>query len=161
MYFWKIENLKQDIITPKFSEKDRFIYAFIYISLSVIMIEALTYISVLSVEEFNIWDNINSITNIIIPIVGTFYAYKMNGGSQGNDFLGKFFSINFVVSIRFLALLVPLFLLLFFYYSIMVNEEESLQSSPIEIIPFQIWYILLYVRTCKHIRDVRNSQPGD
>ncbi|MCP4261241.1 MAG: hypothetical protein GY938_18870 [Ketobacter sp.] len=154
MYFWKIEKLKEDIKTDNFRENDRFIYAFIYIGLGAIGMEAMMY---MPVENPNIWDTVNSIGNIIIPIVGTFFAYKANGGANGADFLGRFFSINFVVAIRFIALLIPMFIALFAYYMYAIPEDQDIVSTPADIIPFQVWFAFLYVRTCKHISDVKNS----
>mgnify|MGYP000541776181 CR=1 FL=1 len=154
MYFWKIEELKEDIKTDNFAEKDRFIYAFIYLALSAIGMEAMMH---MPIENPNIWDTINSIGNIVIPVVGTFCAYKSNGASNGTDFLGRFFSINFVIVIRFMTLLIPMFIALFIYYIYAFPGEEEIVSTPMDIIPFQIWFAFLYVRTCKHIGDVKNS----
>ncbi|MGF1761507.1 hypothetical protein L4D76_27100 [Photobacterium sagamiensis] len=153
MYFWKIENLKKDIRAGEFTEQDRFIYAFIYIVLSIIGMEAMSF---LSVENPNMWDTIGTVGNIVIPIVGTFFAYRANGAGDGSDFLGRFFSINFVVGIRFCVLLIPMIVGLFFYYTYAFSVDEEISSTPIDIIPFQIWLSLLYVRICKHIRDTDN-----
>ena len=154
MYFWKIEKLKEEISQNKFDEKDRFSYAFIYIAMTAIFMEAMSY---LPVENPNIWDSVNTIGNIIITIIGTFYAYKANGGHQGTDFLGRFFSISFVVSIRFIALLIPMTFALTAYYIFTFPDEQEIVSTPLDIIPLQIWFALLYARTCKHIKDVKNS----
>ncbi|GHF98071.1 hypothetical protein [Thalassotalea marina] len=154
MYFWKIEKLKEDIRTDNVRENDRFIYAFIYISLSVIGMEAMMY---MPIESPNIWDTVYSISNLIIPIAGTFFAYKANGGANGSDFLGRFFSINFVVSIRFIALLIPMLIALLAYYMYTFPGNQEIVTTPIDVIPFQIWLIFLYVHICKHISDVKNS----
>lgn len=153
MYFWKINELKNDITTGNFGEKDRFIYAFICIALGSLGMEAMMC---MPVENPNIWDIIGSIGNIVIPVAGTFFAYKINGANKGTDFLGRFFSISFVVSIRFLVLLLPIFVVLLFYY-IKTFPEEEIVSTPIDVIPFQLWLIFLYVRVCKHIGDIKSS----
>jgi len=154
MYFWKIKQLKEDIKTGRFTEKDRFVYAFIYIVLCAAGIEAMSY---LPIENPNVWDTLNSVGNILIPFIGTIFAYRANGGGEGSDFLGRFFSINFVVGIRFIALLIPMFLALVFYYEYAFPGEEEIVSSPTDILPFQLWFALLYWRTCRHISDVKNS----
>jgi hypothetical protein len=154
MYFWNVERLKEDIKADNFKEKDRFDYAFIYIALSAIGMEATTY---MPVESPNVWDSVRSIGNIIIAIMGTFFAYKANGGYSGTDFLGRFFSISFVVVIRFIALLIPMFIALFAYYMYVFPEDQDIVSMPVDVIPFQVWLIFLYICICKHISDVKNS----
>lgn len=153
MYFWKIEALKQDIKSNHFYEKDRFSYAFIFIALSVIGMEAMMYAPI---EDPNFWDTINSASNIVIPIVGTLWAFKANGGAKGVDFLGRFFSISFVVTIRFLSLFIPMFLLLIAYYINAFPEDEAIVSTPWDTIPFIIWFALLYFRICHHIAELKN-----
>ena len=46
MYFWNIQDLKKEIGTGNLSEKDRFIYAFIYLVLTTIGFELMDHIPV-------------------------------------------------------------------------------------------------------------------
>ena len=157
MYFWNIEKLKEDIVAERFSEKDRFAYLLIYVVLAAIVMEALLYIEV---ENSNIWDAVNSIGNIVIAIVGTFFAYEANGAREGKDFLGRYLSIGFVMSIRFLALLVPIMIALIFYYMYAFRGESAvlmMVTTPLESILLLAWLVFLYVRICKHIGDVESS----
>lgn len=154
MYFWKIESLKEDIKANEFTEKDRFIYAFIYVALSANAMEAMTH---MPVENPNEWDSVNSIGNILVPIVGTLFAFKANGAGAGTDFLGRFFSISFVVGIRLLVLLIPMLIALSTYYIYVFPGDDEIVSTPIDIIPFLVWFAFLYVRICKYIGDVKNS----
>lgn len=154
MYFWKIEKLKDEIKTNNLKEKDRFIYAFIYIALSTIVMETLVFIPV---EELNFWDKVSSVGNILIPLAGTFFAYKANGGANGVDFLGRFFSISFVVAIRFLLFLFPIVIVFVSLYMFMLPGERDVGSTPVESTFFFIWSALLYVRICKHISDVKDA----
>ena len=147
MYFWNIEKLKEDIVAERFSEKNRFAYLLIYVVLAVIVMEAFLYIEV---ENLNIWDVVSSIGNIVITIVGTFFAYEANGAREGKDFLGRYLSIGFVMSIRFLALLVPIMIALIF-----LNDGE--RTRPLESILLLAWLVFFFVRVCKHIGDVESS----
>lgn len=158
MYFWKIEELKNEIRANRLSERGRFAYAFIYLALCIIGMEVSIY---MPSENPNIWDVANSIGNVAIPLIGTFFAFKANGAGYGRDFLGRFFSINFVVAMRFTALLIPMLAALAAYYFYAFQERPEILSSPIDTIPFHIWHAFLYIRTCKHIGDIRNcSSPG-
>ncbi|MFP4550478.1 MAG: hypothetical protein ACLFNT_06710, partial [Spirochaetales bacterium] len=59
-------------------------------------------------EGTDIWTYVLSFLKVIIPVAGTIYAYQRNGGRNGTGFAKKFFSIGFVIGIRFLVCGVPL-----------------------------------------------------
>jgi len=46
MYFWKIEKLKEDITSGELTEKDKFIYTFIYIILGAVVMEILFWTTI-------------------------------------------------------------------------------------------------------------------
>jgi hypothetical protein len=154
MYYWKISSLKEEIRKGALQEKDKFLYALIYIILSAVGVEA---VALLPAEKVNVWDVIDSILNVAVVTVGTIFAFKANGGSKGVDFLGRYFSISFVVAIRFLAVLIPAFLALLVYYSFAVIEDPDLDSTAYDTIPFIIWSAALYWRVCVHIADVNKG----
>lgn len=78
--------------------------------------------------EFSKYDNIDNLSTLyfienistsIIEIIGTIFI--ANGGAKGTDFLGKYFSISFVVSIRFTLVIIPLYLLYLFSYDYLIT----------------------------------------
>ncbi len=154
MYFWNIESLKSDIKNNNLTEKERFKYAFVYIVVTAIAMELMFYSGY---ATSNIWDIVNSVFTVMLVFIGTIFAFKANGGSSGNDFLGRYFSIGFVLTIRFSLLLIPLMAALMGYYFYAYGAEEEIASQPIDMIPFIIWGIALYWRFYKHISDVKNS----
>jgi len=154
MYFWSIDKLKEDQRSGKFTEKDRFIYAFIQIALSIIGMQSVRY---MSFENSNIWDKIISICLMVVPLVGTYCAYKANGASNGSDFLGRFYSISFVVFVRALVLLIPMFFVLIVYYMYAFPAGEDIVSTPMDTVPFVLWLAFVYLRVCRRISDVNNS----
>jgi len=113
IYFINIKQLKKDIINRDFNERDRFIYMFIYI----IGYESLlTLFYLLPSEEsvtLTLLDYVDTIGTFLIITIGTYFLYRANGGRQGEDFLGRYFSIVWVVGIRTLLLyfIVPLAIL--------------------------------------------------
>ncbi len=153
MYFWNIEALKNDIRADNFSEKERFIYFVIYFVFSAIGLELVMY---MPIENANLWDYVDSFLNILIVLVGTVFAYKANGSSSGNDFLGKYFSISFVVLIRFLIYLIPLLVSYIIYYEYAYSYEEEVATNYIDVIPFLVWSSLLYWNICRHIEQVNS-----
>ena len=148
MYFWKIEELKESIKKDELSEKDRFIYVLIYIILYTLGLEA---ISLMPVETLNVWDYIISISNVLVVFVGTILAFRANGGNNGKDFLGRYFSIGFVVTIRFMVIFIPLYIALIFYYIYAFPEDEEIVSTIVDTALIIIWQAALYWRICKHI----------
>jgi len=150
MYFWKIESLKKDIVDGSFTDKELIPYVLIYAGLYAVGMELTGY---LPYEDPNIWAYVLSTLNVLIPIVGTFYAYKCNGGGNGENFASKYFSIGFVVGIRFLVFLIPFITLLFIYWMIRFGEQEELPTTYIEVTLFSTWCALFYYKMAKHISD--------
>jgi hypothetical protein len=153
MYFWRIEKLKEDIRANRLSEKDRFIYALIYFVLGAIVMELAM---LMPLENGNIWDFINSFSNVLIVTFGTVFAFKANGSSKGIDFLGRYFSIGFVLAIRFLVYAIPLLIGLFVYYFFAYGEEEEIPTNIVDVVPFLIWYIAFYWRIYVHFKQVNS-----
>ncbi|KOO12754.1 hypothetical protein AKJ18_22210 [Vibrio xuii] len=154
MYIWNIESLKEDIKSGRLTEKDRFIYMFLTLIFTVLSIELALRIPV---EPGNVWDTISSLSSALFPILGTFLAYRANGADNGTDFLGRYFSISFVVTVRFFALLIPMFVLLFAYYMLVIPENAALVSTASDTLPFVAWQGLLYYQVVKHVGAVKHS----
>lgn len=154
MYFWNIRNIKEEIREEKLSEKDKFIYLFIYLVLSYTTSEVM---SIWPLEIRNLWDNIFSISSLAICLLGTLYAFRANGGSSGKDFLGKYFSIGFVVGIRFLVISIPLFIAIVVYNIMVFPDAEEPPSTFYSTIPLIVLVLAYYWRLIHHIRDIKNS----
>ena len=145
MYFFDIKQLKEDIVKDKFNESDRFTYVFIYILLNCI---PLFYEPTDELTKFDYW---HSFITVLITVLGTYSIYKANGGNQGKDFLGKYFSITWVMAIR---LFIPMFIALGLFIFIEL-------PSPINEIAQGI-ILLVYVGACyyasyKHVLDINKQ----
>lgn len=154
MYIWNIKSLKEQVRSGRLTEKDRFIYMFLTLIFTVLGIEIALRIPI---ESGNVWDAISSVSSVLIPILGTFLAYKANGAANGTDFLGRYFSISFVVAVRFFTLLIPMFALLSAYYMLVIPENPELVSTASDTLPFIVWQGLLYYQVVKHIGAVKHS----
>jgi hypothetical protein len=151
MYFWNIELLKNDIRSKVFDEKASFRYIILTIALYCFAIELAAYFPN---ENNNIWTYLLSFISVLIPVIGTIYAYKINGGENGTNFADKYFSISFVVGIRFLIYYIPLIAILIFYLVFTSPEQENRPTTFLEVALTTIWQIWLYLRVIKHIGDV-------
>ena len=88
-------------------------------------------------------------------------AFQANGGSSGEDFLGRYFSISLVVSLRSLIALIPIFLFLTIYYALAFSVEEEITSSAYDTLPFIIWYAAVYWRIYVNILEVATLKPSN
>lgn len=155
MYFWNIEALKLRIVSNLLDETDRFIYAFINIIFGVI---ALEFFHVFMPENPSMYDRLASLLNILTVAAGTYLAYRANGASKGEDFLGRFFSLSFVVTVRFTVFLIPVFIVLSVFDSLLQGFSDGVMGNLLEVLVFALWTILLYVNIIKHISQVRTAQ---
>jgi len=133
MYFININGLKKDIIDKKLNEGDRFIYIIISLMLSAIIIELMS----LFPSELlpTLFEYANSTVAILSTFLGAYFIYKANGGENGEDFAGKYFSLTWVRSIQFSLIFIPIFIV----YEIL--NQYTLQLSPFndELIYFIIF----------------------
>ena len=154
MYFWRINTLKQLLIENGLSENSAFKYMLWYTGLAAVGIEIISY---MPLELVNNWDYLDSILAVIIPLIGTVFAYKLNGSDAGKDFLARYISISFVMVIRYVLYLVPVIIVLTIYYISVLEVDEEIYTSPVEIVVFSVWYIALYYSIAKHINDVAKA----
>jgi len=153
MYFWRINTLKKLLIEKGLSENNAFKYMLWYTALSAVGVEIISYFPL---EAANNWDYIDSTLAILIPVIGTIFAYKSNGGYAGKDFLARYVSISFVMMIRFMLYLVSVLFILTYYIS-EFDEEAVIYTTPLEVALFTIWYIALYYSIAKHVNEVAKA----
>lgn len=154
MYFWNIEGLKKDHIEGTFTDKNVLPYILVYVGLGAFFGELMHYITY---EEVNVWSYILSGLNVLIVVAGTLYAYQSNGGSQGDNFAAKYFSISFVVAIRMMLLLIPITVILILYWAAVFGDQEDIPTTLLEVVLFAFWLSLIYFKTAKHIGETSAS----
>jgi len=156
VYVWNINALKKHLVEEGLSEAHTFYYILLFVGLSSVATEFVAYVPT---ENPNRWNYIDTALSILISIAGTVYAFRANRGAMGKNFAAKYFSIGFVVFIRFLVYLIPLGFVMFAYYTIayaMAGAESTSEldaTSGFEVLLFSAWYMLYYMRVAKHIRD--------
>ena len=151
MYFINIKQLKEDIVNHEFREKDRFIYVFISIILYTIFTELSFLASLESSTIPLITDYISSAGTVIITIMGTYYLYRANGGDSGEDFLGRYFSIVWVVSIR---LMIPYIIVATTLIVIMSTGGNEIILEIIFMLSTLIYYFAVYFCSYGHLVDI-------
>lgn len=153
MYFWNINMLKEDIKSGNFGDKEAIVYIVISLALYSIGLELVSLFPL--IENYNLWDYVNSFLSVLVPVLGTIYVYKKNGGAEGKDFANKYFSIGFVMGIRFLVYFIGVIVLLIIYWSYVFPNNEEMPTTFVEVLLFFIWYVALYFQIAKHIEEIR------
>ena len=155
MYSWNIEKLKEDIRADRSPEKDRFIYALIYLGLGAIGVEFLTH-APMELRGEGGWDIVVSASNALI-ILGTILAFKANGSNDGIDFLGRYLSIGFVVNVRLIVLALPIFAMCFLLLEYVFGNEATIRIYVGSALVFG-WQVAIYSRIYVYIKQLGGSQ---
>ena len=153
MYFTNITKLKEDIIEKRFSEKDRFIYIILFIMLDTIFLE----LNIFPIPELSMIDYANSITNIIATFLGTYFIYKANGGAEGDDFAGKYFSITWVRGIQFL-LVFFLSVIIFLILDKFLLELSEFNSDIVMFLFMSGYIFALYFYSYKDVLEIKAKE---
>jgi len=145
MYFWNIKKLKQDLVEQLLSESDLFKYCFAYI--------ILTSVGLIPALDTNMWDIYSGIIGAIITIIGTYYVYMCNKGHNGNNFLQKYFTVSWVLAIRwFIMFLIPTMIIYGIIGAIYGSISET--TTMLDVVIFNIILIPYYWNLGKHIKDI-------
>ncbi|MGH1374913.1 MAG: hypothetical protein ACRBCK_01085 [Alphaproteobacteria bacterium] len=158
MYIWNIKALKQDLQADTLGEKAKFVYMFI----SALIFTAILEISSRIPSEVDYSEDVGWIivvVDMLVAVLGMICAFRANGGSCGRDFLGKYFSISFVVGIRFIPLGTALIVLAgVINGAFAVTQYEVSDALGSDIIFEAVGTLIMalfYWRICKHIADIR------
>lgn len=107
MYFWRIEELKRKHVGGSLTDREILPYFLIFVGLTAL-------VTILPVESMSYWDYIGAIGTFLLTVFGTVYVYRYNGGATGSHFLQRYFSIGWVVAVRWSVIVMPLLVALLF-----------------------------------------------
>ncbi len=145
MYFWKIDKLKNDLLKKPLSESESFKYL-----LATLVVYSLGMIPFL---ENNIWDVYSAIIITLITAIGAYYIYKCNKGASGNNFLQKYFSIGWVVGIRWMVFIALPIMVIFYIVKALLSDIPSYTTFT-DVILVHLLYIQYFWLLGKHIKEV-------
>ena len=75
-------------------------------------------------------------------VLGAVYAYQKNGGDSGAYFLQRFFALGWVVFVRVLAVLIPIFFGVIFLVTLTTGVGEETQWHDVLFILFGQFFSL-------------------
>ncbi len=148
MYFWNTTKLKNRLREKSLTDGEVFPYFILFILTMSIPVSSCW-------EYYDVSDYILEARYFFIPIFGSMYAYVKNNGKGGSQFLQRYFSLSWVLLLRFTFLLTLIFALLFFIDNFAVeilNTKTQWFVSSI-FFAFQLAY---YFRLGFHMKDLAN-----
>jgi hypothetical protein len=163
MYFWNVRALKRELVSQPLPESKLFGYF-----LAVLMVETALWQTLVlfpSEQGPELWDYLSVIGGLALTLGGTVLAYRMNGGAGGRNFLGRFFPLFWVLSVRFLVLATPVAALAIGAAMVadgwLTDPEVAAEEGSAIIMSVTVvtWVVsaLFYYRLAAHMRDVARS----
>lgn len=74
--------------------------------------------------DANVWAVATGFASIVITVMGVLHLKKQNGGSFGNSFLSKYFSLGWVITFRILIMVIPA-AIVFSVLAVMVGGHDA------------------------------------
>ena len=162
MYLWKIEKLKQVLAKRPLSQDEALkylIYWFIVTWIASFWGAAATGIDLSEPK----WLHFSaSLTVFISEVVA---CYKLNGGKNGDDFLGRYFSVKLLTSIRlfFFALLIAVLIFTPLCWDFRGDLTQCFIDIPLYGKAFKYLGVLYYfllrpLRIILHVKSINRSE---
>jgi hypothetical protein len=146
MYFWKLDELKKDLITRPLSEGE----SFKYLLATVILFN----FGVIQMRNNTMLDVYNSIIMAAISVFGVYYTYKCNNGPSGTNFVQKYLSLGFVFGIRWILIVaLPLTVIYFAIIGIISPSAVSERTTFLDVVFFNLLSLSYYYMLGKHIKE--------
>ena len=142
MYFWNINALKEDIKNNRLSERQRFFYVLLFLTFLIGVYES-NYLFSVETHLKNIEDIVVSIILFCMSLITMVLMYKVN---NGDDFLGKYFSISCVVNIRLIIIIMPILILSSIFASnFHINLEKNINFIILIYGVFEMYFCYKYM----------------
>ncbi len=163
MYFWQIEKLKRSLVKGPLSQDEIFKYLIYFVFL--FWIASIWSSGSNYNPSISKW--ITNSTILIANLLEVFASYRFNGGRYGNDFLGRYFPIKLLTTLRLLVFtwLITCLIIIPLNWDI---DSEDLMGELIKTKPFyETIFTYLYLvpsrliiplRIMFHMRDIRRNE---
>lgn len=152
MRFLNIRKLKQELCTDSLSENDAFAYFFAMFTLETLYINSSFVFP--SEAEPSLLDVASVLVPTFIAVTVTWLLYQANGGKNGKYFFLRYFSILWVMGVRFSLFALLVFVSWFGYIGFFSNNFEFEREL---FVMESILYAIFYWRVWVHMREVQNA----
>ena len=154
MRFLSINRLKKELCTDSLSEHDAFVYFFAALIVETFLVHSLFTFS--DAMEFAPLDIANALTPTFIVVAATWILYLANGGKGGHHFFLRYFSILWVVGVRFL-LFSSILLVVWLRYFVFTDSDSDFAYEWVTFVVSNILHIFFYWRVWMHMREVQSG----
>jgi uncharacterized membrane-anchored protein YitT (DUF2179 family) len=163
MYIWNIKALKKELAANTLTESQVFVYFLTMLTLDTLMFQLAPLFP--NTGHTNVWDYVGYVGSVVFTVGGALVAYRMNGGSAGRDFLARYFSLMWVLTVRFLVFMLPFLVLAmipmgYFFEALFGTEaagEDFAALSMYAVMLSWAWFLVFYYRLAVHLRDVARA----
>ena len=151
MYFWKTDQLAEDIKDNKISEKSKMYYYLLTISIYNII--GYQYLSEFSGDMTTAIGEM--LVTTLVLIFGTFITFKTNNSRGGSDYIARVIMLGLPISIKLIVFTlifqIVLYEVVFYYwnYDILTDLFISVSAATISI--------LLFWRINEHLKFINNE----
>jgi hypothetical protein len=151
MYFWKTDQLAEDIKDNKISEKSKMYYYLLTISIYNII--GYQYLSEFSGDMTTAIGEM--LVTTLVLIFGTFITFKTNNSRGGSDYIARVIMLGLPISIKLIVFTlifqIVLYEVVFYYwnYDILTDLFISVSAAIISI--------LLFWRINEHLKFINNE----
>ena len=145
MYFWKVDNLVADFRADKVTSKEEMKYI---IGHCILLYSSTWLVSALALPGYNTFDYAALFSEAFLSVLGIYLCYRINSAGDNKDFAARMVCISFPVSVRMLALLVILTVILYFSVGLRNATEWWDVVLTAAWMSIGIWYL------CRKIKDV-------
>jgi len=153
MYFWKINELKKQLINSDLEAAESFKY--------LIANTVLLTVATIPYGEANQFDTLNGFIAVFTAVLGIWIAYKVNGGKDGNHFVHRYLAIGLVTFVRFFILIVlPSIIAKLAFEGIFFGDipATTTLSDVFFVSALETIYVVMLARNTSHV--AKNSKYG-
>lgn len=140
MYIWNVNALIEDMKEGKLSQKEQFKYAIAYSILMLFASDPLVHAG----HEYSYIDSIQSLIMLVVSVLGIYFCYCENKKADDRDFLLRFFTIGLPITVRCIAIIFPLALILGVVDGF-TSSEALLESSSTTTSIYQVVFTSILI----------------
>ena len=163
MHIWNIKALKKELAANALTESQVFAYFLAVLTLETLLYQLVAFFP--GTGEADVWDYAGYLGSVVFTVGGTLVAYRQNGGSAGRGFLGRYFPLVWVLTVRFLVFMVPVLVLAMipvFYFSETLFETDAADEDFAALSMYVVllswgWFLAFYYRLAVHTREVARA----
>jgi hypothetical protein len=154
MQFISARPLIEKFRSGTFREEEVGPYFILYVMLAAIAPLLVSY-------KQSAWYSPEKISTVVITLLGILYLKKQNGGTFGNSYLSKYFTLGWVIAVRTVLLSIPVGVVLFALASLIGGPRAFVPAGIIFDIAFEVtfyWWLGKLFAACNPSSSEHTAQ---